>query len=467
MTTGRDRESAARERSEEREVLELTFRLCDGGLDEAELGRLIELVETRSEHLAAYRAAKRLHFELESRAAPGARAAAGPPVASAGDRHPKIARLRVLVSLAAAVLVVLGIAFALWATREPALALVSAGSGATADGELVSVRDRIGPGPFHLRDGWAELTFENGVRVRLTGPASCEILSERGVRLHEGRLEASIPAVARGFSVLTKDVRVIDDGTQFAVVRGQDGTDVYVIDGQVRTVSIDAERESAKLLLGARQAMRFGRQDRVRVEGSSGPAIILTGGGLELVEEGGTSRAGNLALHGVPFALDELQFEKYEGAPIIHFVSDLNDGKHGNSDAWIGNGRTVGGRAWAGISFEEIETLGEIAFGRDNEGVYSDRTLGIFVLEYTRVRDARELAELPFTGDPDTGWARIGTLDYRTDPGFDFSRLARRHRFRFDPVLARAVRLVVPKSGIAGGAAIDEIELYRPEEERR
>jgi mono/diheme cytochrome c family protein len=54
----------------------------------------------------------------------------------------------------------------------------------------------------------------------------------------------------------------------------------------------------------------------------------------------------------------------------IHKIVHLNDGRHGNSRSWIS--RTAG-RGMVTIAWTEPETIDRIVWGRDREGVYSDR----------------------------------------------------------------------------------------------
>jgi ferric-dicitrate binding protein FerR (iron transport regulator) len=483
-TSSGGRPSSQQERAAlRREVAELTFRLCDGSVDRVDLDRLDALLASDDAACRVYAAAKRLHFTLEERAGrvrsmrpeePHRRTAlVAPPRAESRGSSGR----RRFVAIAAVLLVgVVSIALtlALWLSREPVLALVSAASGTLEGGARVTVKDRLAAGPFRLSDGWAELTFATGAQVRLTGRSSCEILSKQGVRLDEGQLEARVPLTAPSFSVRTSDVEVIDVGTNISVVRHGAGTEVHVIDGEARTLAAmepsgdgelpnrDERPGGGERILTARQAVRFGR----RLAGSdpaAGATIRLSGGGLRLVDEAGAFRPENLAPSGRPFALDELRYVKDENSPMIHFVGDLNDRRYGNADSWIGGGATLRGLAWAGIDFgDTVHEIAEIAFGRDNEGKFSDRTLGRFRLQYTMVPHAADRVELELTEEPSTGWTTIGELSYETVPGVDFSHLALRHHFRFDAIEARAVRLVVPLSGLSGGAAIDEIELYGP-----
>lgn len=184
--------------------------------------------------------------------------------------------------------------------------------------------------------------------------------------------------------------------------------------------------------------------------------IVLTGGGLTLVEEGPVSGSVpmNLARQPgvVPFVIDSLA-----GFP-IHDYLHLNDGVYGNANSWIGNSGNPG---YAGLRFGGQFTISSIAFGRDSTATYNDRTLGTYTLQYTRVA-------VPGTGttvtqNPDTGWANIGTLNYQNAGTGLFANPSRRHRFTFTPVDATGIRLVVPGTGIGAGTCIDELEVNPPD----
>src|SRR6185436_20000709 len=101
------------------------------------------------------------------------------------------------------------------------------------------------------------------------------------------------------------------------------------------------------------------------------------------------------------------------------------------------------------------------AFGRDNTGTFSDRTLGLYTLQYTRV--ASPGTTTTFTGNADTGWATIGTLNYQSAGTGLFANPSRRHRFTFTPVEATGIRLLVPGTGINAGTCIDELEVNPPD----
>ena len=111
---------------------------------------------------------------------------------------------------------------------------------------------------------------------------------------------------------------------------------------------------------------------------------------------------------------------------------------------------------YAGVRFGGQFAINSIAFGRDNTLTYSDRTLGLYTLQFTRV--ASPGTGTTVTGNPDTGWANVGTLNYQSVGTGLFANPSRRHRFTFTPVDATGIRLLVP-----GGTCIDELEVNPPD----
>ena len=129
-----------------------------------------------------------------------------------------------------------------------------------------------------------------------------------------------------------------------------------------------------------------------------------------------------------------------------------------------------------------MATLSSFAFGRDNGngafddsspgtdhcgGQCDDRSLGVYTVQITRVSFPD--ASTADTGDAATGWQTVGTLDYIASddpaPGEGFSsHLRHEYEMAAGPagIQATGFRLLVPATGIGGGTAIDEIELYGP-----
>jgi len=95
-----------------------------------------------------------------------------------------------------------------------------------------------GKTPFLLREGFAELKFDNNARVTIEGPAEFQILDDDMVKLNYGQLYCRIPAEAYGFQVSTSHTKIIDLGTEFGVKEGLDGTmEVHVLRGEVNLIS--------------------------------------------------------------------------------------------------------------------------------------------------------------------------------------------------------------------------------------
>lgn len=187
--------------------------------------------------------------------------------------------------------------------------------------------------------------------------------------------------------------------------------------------------------------------------------VILSGGGLALMEQGGTFAPNNWAgasAGAIPFSSSDLGPEL--GIP-FHVATNLNDEIYGNSNSWIGGGANPFPVPFAGIALDGAQTLQSIAFGRANiivGGCCTDRTLGLYTLQYTTSATVN-------ASTPDAEWTTIGTLDYQSAGGLgtNFSEPWRRHRYNFDPIAnVTGIRLLVPATGLGGGTAIDEIELY-------
>ncbi len=89
-------------------------------------------------------------------------------------------------------------------------------------------------GRLELSSGKLTLRFRSGTTLWATGPASLRIDSDMLVWLDRGQATAKVPAWAKGFTIKTADVEVVDLGTKFGVLARNGGTtDVVVFEGQV------------------------------------------------------------------------------------------------------------------------------------------------------------------------------------------------------------------------------------------
>lgn len=82
---------------------------------------------------------------------------------------------------------------------------------------------RLRPGMLDLIEGLAVLRFDSGAELVLEAPATVEVLDAMNCKLRRGTLVAEVPPEAKGFSIDTKEAKVIDWGTKFGVSADEDG----------------------------------------------------------------------------------------------------------------------------------------------------------------------------------------------------------------------------------------------------
>ncbi|EAQ80623.1 FecR domain-containing protein [Blastopirellula marina] len=104
-----------------------------------------------------------------------------------------------------------------------------------------------------LDSGLVRLAFECGAGVTLKGPAILELSSAWKAVLHRGKLAAVVPEDARGFTVLTPDMKIVDLGTKFgAEVDSTGQAKVQVYEGEVTVRSRKAPAAEEALLLSSK-----------------------------------------------------------------------------------------------------------------------------------------------------------------------------------------------------------------------
>jgi len=121
------------------------------------------------------------------------------------------------------------------------------------DGELDSTYqqgDSLPAGRLELKTGQMVLTFYKGASLSVVAPAKLELLDQRQVLCLSGKIRAHVPEVAKGFTVLTPDAKVVDLGTDFGLEVGHEGqSKVHVFEGRVETYSLEKSNSDKKLIL--------------------------------------------------------------------------------------------------------------------------------------------------------------------------------------------------------------------------
>ncbi|YCM42577.1 LamG-like jellyroll fold domain-containing protein [Verrucomicrobiaceae bacterium 227] len=92
----------------------------------------------------------------------------------------------------------------------------------------------MAPGAYKIGEGDLVLDFYSGARLRISGPARFELISEMAMNLMGGALEADVPESASGFMVNLPSGRVIDLGTRFALKLEEEGDGHLIVrEGEV------------------------------------------------------------------------------------------------------------------------------------------------------------------------------------------------------------------------------------------
>ena len=225
------------------ELLERCERARDGKLTASEETELDTLLRGDPEMRALF--ARSIHLDAELRYDPRLVRDLIPeetiPFPNSAVRRTRALILPVL--LAAAACLTMGAmiqSFVVKPKAPPAgpvtVATVVKASGCKWGGSTLPTAEgsRVVAGTFELMEGLATLRFDSGAEVVLEAPATLEIIDAMNCRLKRGTLVADVPHSAIGFTVDTKDAKVVDLGTRFGVSADDDGKYlVHVIEGLV------------------------------------------------------------------------------------------------------------------------------------------------------------------------------------------------------------------------------------------
>ena len=103
-------------------------------------------------------------------------------------------------------------------------------------GARLSTRSDI----FTLKEGLAEIQFDNNAKIVIEAPSEFELLSHDQINLITGRIYATVPQEAIGFTINTPTSRIIDLGTEFGVETDPWGQmQLHVIKGKTALIAGD------------------------------------------------------------------------------------------------------------------------------------------------------------------------------------------------------------------------------------
>jgi hypothetical protein len=103
----------------------------------------------------------------------------------------------------------------------------------------------LAPRTLRLKSGAALIEFYSGARVVVEGPAEFQLLSSSEGFLRSGKISAHVPPQARGFTVSSNGMKVVDFGTDFGIA-ANDGTapEVHVFTGRVEVAAASTPVQS-------------------------------------------------------------------------------------------------------------------------------------------------------------------------------------------------------------------------------
>jgi len=195
-------------------------------------------------------------------------------------------------------------------------------------------RLETGSDSLQLRRGMAQIAFDSGVQVVIESPAEFRISSHKEVKLFYGKMYASVPKQAIGFSVNTLNSRVIDLGTAFGVRTEADGTSqVHVIEGKVNLIAGSASDKVSLELDQGHAKQVFGFSSQVADIPCDGRMFVR-----QISQGSGTAWRGEKVIDLADMASGGNGF----GTALPHTGIDLNNGQFvsGNSER---RGRSSGG----------------------------------------------------------------------------------------------------------------------------
>lgn len=259
--------------SQERtELLRLLSSLCDGAIDSVDRARLDDTLRGSAEARRLYLEYIDVHARLTL---DGSRLPAFTRPSTVPPRSPERRRSRSWWSHAAvAVLAVLATLFVTRLFDRPDqeegrlevahaarpiryIATLTHASGGDWDANDPSwhVGSRLAPKSIRFAQGVAQVRFDSGVELVLEGPVEIRLTSTNSATLLYGKAVFRADQTTTPFDLTTPDSLILDFGTEYAILVGEESEEIHVFEGEIRRTSrADRNRIQA---LKAGQARRY------------------------------------------------------------------------------------------------------------------------------------------------------------------------------------------------------------------
>lgn len=218
------------------ELDDLLEALRDGTIEDAQMARLDQILAEHPEALEHFADRAMLQADLAFKMGRGP---ALPAVA-------RPSRRKLLIGLAAAAALLVAGLF-LIPPESPSFegcAVLTRALDVTWGDAAPGLGSVLPKGKLSLMSGSIQVEFFSGARVILEGPAEFELVSANESVCRLGKLRAFVPPQARGFTVRTGNVALVDRGTEFGLRVDRGGeSEVHVFQGKVEIQSAGASRD--------------------------------------------------------------------------------------------------------------------------------------------------------------------------------------------------------------------------------
>jgi hypothetical protein len=376
---------------------DLLDALCEGTITAAQMKQIEELILSHPEAEAFYVQSMSLEADLarhfaarpdeqapwqrtqqpQSRSSSAGQSTTSPlaPV----RRPPPIRGRRLLMILGAAAAVAAGLLLALllWHHRpqpptpgeqagersDDTVAVLLRASGAVWGESDVPTRPgaALPPGLLRLTAGVAHLEFYSGATVILEGPADFHLLSASEASCERGKLRATVPPQAQGFTIHCPQLNLVDRGTEFGLlVDGSKRTEVHVFRGKVEWFGT-GENTSRPRELTTGKGIRLEGAEAARAIKSDSRAFVSAGDLSDRLRAASKVRqqeweASVAALRQDPSL--ELYYSFQAEQSWSRSLRDLSAGHHEPRDGAIVGCTWVGGR-WLGKDALEFKRVSD------------------------------------------------------------------------------------------------------------
>ncbi len=127
----------------------------------------------------------------------------------------------------------------------------------------------------HLTNGIVKFATDSGVNIVLEAPAEFRFMNSGEVSVRYGKLFAQVSEQGYGFTVVTPNSRVVDQGTEFGVISQIDGnTEVYMYNGKASLYAGAEKNAALSRLLTAGMAGKVDRNQKLRAIPMQTDAVV-------------------------------------------------------------------------------------------------------------------------------------------------------------------------------------------------